>query len=267
MEFYLGTHLDSWLQNTDIPLMVSNRRLSQRKSLPRAICNWVLDSGGFSELSLFNTWQTTPRQYVQRVRRYKEEIGNLQWAATQDWMCEPFITKKTGLSVAEHQDRTVTSYIELMTMYPEMDWLPVIQGFTKPQYLECIEKYATRHVDLTSLPIVGIGSVCRRQATEEAVDIFHTISNLGIALHGFGVKTSGVLKSSKYLASSDSMAWSAAARRLAEPFFDDCIGHINCANCLRYATYWREQVMININTSITIGQGRWKNGIGPVDAR
>ncbi len=34
--------------------------------------------------------------------RYRDEIGCLLWAAPQDWMCEPWITAKTGLTVAEH---------------------------------------------------------------------------------------------------------------------------------------------------------------------
>jgi len=28
----------------------------------------------------------TPEQYVAAVRRYRDEIGNLDWAAPQDWM-------------------------------------------------------------------------------------------------------------------------------------------------------------------------------------
>jgi hypothetical protein len=28
-----------------------------------------------------------------------------------DWMCEPFMLAKTGLSVREHQQRTVTNYL------------------------------------------------------------------------------------------------------------------------------------------------------------
>ncbi len=34
--------------------------------------------------------------------RYRDEIGCLLWAAPHDWMCEPWITAKTGLTVAEH---------------------------------------------------------------------------------------------------------------------------------------------------------------------
>ena len=57
------------------------------------------------------------------VRRYADEIGNLAWAAAQNWMCEPWIVEETGLSVAEHQRRTIENYLELRTKAPELPWL------------------------------------------------------------------------------------------------------------------------------------------------
>ncbi|WNO26803.1 hypothetical protein SEA_SCRICK_20 [Mycobacterium phage Scrick] len=86
---YLGTHITSWLGHAGVPLFVSHRRLKRLRSLPRAIEVWALDSGGFSELSMFGGWQTTAREYVEAVNRYDQQIGKLEWAAPQDWMCEP----------------------------------------------------------------------------------------------------------------------------------------------------------------------------------
>ncbi len=81
--FYLGTHHPGWLRTTHIPLFVSDRRLRGYKTLPRASGPWALDSGGFTELSSYGTWDhgPTPRQYAARVRRYRDEIGHLAWAA------------------------------------------------------------------------------------------------------------------------------------------------------------------------------------------
>ena len=62
-------------------LFVSHRRLAARKTLPRAAAGWALDSGGFSELSLYGRWRTTARHYNAAVRRYDDEIGKLEWAA------------------------------------------------------------------------------------------------------------------------------------------------------------------------------------------
>jgi hypothetical protein len=56
----------------------------------------ALDSGGFTELRLHGGWRTTAAEYVTVVRRYRDQIGCLEWAAPQDWMCEPFMLAKTG---------------------------------------------------------------------------------------------------------------------------------------------------------------------------
>src|SRR5215831_19593742 len=104
--------MPNWLNTVEVPLMVSYPRLRRRakRDLPRAKAAWVLDSGGYSELSLHGAWQISPQQYVADVRRYVDQVGMLQWAAVQDYMCEPWILEKTGLDILEHQYRSVVSY-------------------------------------------------------------------------------------------------------------------------------------------------------------
>ncbi|MGW4241176.1 deazapurine DNA modification protein DpdA family protein [Nocardia sp. NPDC004722] len=46
MKFYLGTHQPHWLALTDVPLFISDVRLRDRKTFPRARGEWGLDSGG-----------------------------------------------------------------------------------------------------------------------------------------------------------------------------------------------------------------------------
>ena len=48
MTFYLGTHQSDWLQDVEVPLFISRRRLAYRKKLKPAVTNWALDSGGFT---------------------------------------------------------------------------------------------------------------------------------------------------------------------------------------------------------------------------
>jgi hypothetical protein len=103
----LGAHMPHWLAELDVPLFVSHRRLAGRRTLPRARTGWALDSGGFTELSMFGGWRTAAEDYVAAVRRYATEIGNLEWAAPMDWRCEPVMLAKTGLDVPDHQRRTV----------------------------------------------------------------------------------------------------------------------------------------------------------------
>ncbi len=241
LAFYVGAHQPHWLWRAGFPLFVSHRQLARRRGLRPASCRWALDSGGFTELSLHGRWVTGAEGYAAAVARYAETIGGLDFAAPQDWMCEPHILARTGLSVREHQDRTVASYLELRRLAPDLPFIPVLQGWHLADYLRCVRLYAAAGVDLAAVPLTGLGSVCRRQSTAEIAVIVASLARLGIRLHGFGVKTSGLGRYGHLLVSADSMAWSYAARRL--PALPGCTGHKNCANCLAYATGWRSRIL------------------------
>jgi hypothetical protein len=263
LQFLLGTHMPNWLgrpqldgsQSSPVPLFISDRRLRGYRRLPRAVTPWALDSGGFTELSTHGTWDNgpTPREYVARVRRYRDEIGNLRWAAAQDWMCEAWIIRKTGLTVDEHHRRTIDNLIRLRDLAPDLDILAVVQGDTVDDYRRCVERYDRAGIDLTREPLVGVGSICRRQNTTEAGRILAALHSCGITrLHGFGFKILGLRRYAHLLASADSMAWSIAARR--EPPLPGCHGHRNCANCPRYAYQWRNRVVTDVDNAQTTGQ-------------
>lgn len=237
MRIYLGTHETSWLGRTDVPLFISRRRLAKRKRLPTAIGRWALDSGGFTELAMFAGWQTSKEQYAEEVVCYQEEIRNMDFASIQDWMCEPVMIERTGLSVRGHQERTVQSLIDLQALAPGVPWCPVIQGFSVDEYLECVELYGSAGIDLSQFDRVGVGSVCRRQATREAVDIFSALRVFGLKLHGFGLKA-GFIKTAVAckVESSDSLSWSKQARSQGIRL-PGCT-HKKCSNCIRWATQW-----------------------------
>lgn len=223
-------------------MFVSHRQLGCRdRRLKPATCDWALDSGGFTEISQYGRWLTGPEEYVFAVGRYSAEIGRLEFAAPQDWMCEPFMLARTGLSVREHQERTVTNYLELTALAPELPFIPVLQGWRLPDYLRCVEMYEGAGVRLAQLPRVGLGSVCRRQSTAEIAEITSELAGLGLRLHGFGVKTQGLAIYGRHLASADSMAWSYAARY--EPRYPGCTSHKTCSNCLLFASSWRDKVI------------------------
>ena len=243
--FFLGTHQPGWLGRLDVPLFCSHRTLRTRRTLPRARARWALDSGGFTELRLHGGWQTTPTEYAHAVARYAAEVGHLAWAAPQDWMCEPFMLARTGLSVAEHQARTVDNYATLRQLAPGLPFIPVVQGWRLADYLACIDRYATAGIDLAAVPLVGLGSVCRRQATGQIGAIVGELAAAGLRLHGFGVKRQGLARYADHLQSADSLAWSYAARR--RPALPGCVGHRTCANCPRYALAWRQQVLAGLD--------------------
>jgi len=242
VRFWLGTHRPYWLGQTDVPLMVSHRTLGARKRLPRASAPWVLDSGGYSELSMYGEWRTAARTYSAAVYRYAQEIGMLEWAAVQDWMCEPWILKKTGFDTLEHQYRSVVSYLELRLRAPDLPWMPVLQGWEPDDYLRHYDLYERAGVSLAALPIVGIGSVCRRQSVRGAIDLLVHLSGAGVKLHGFGLKMTALRSLASFLTSSDSMAWSYEAMSRGI----QC--NAPCANHMHYALEWRERVLASMDT-------------------
>ncbi|WP_437309936.1 DUF7221 family queuine tRNA-ribosyltransferase-like protein [Sorangium sp. So ce388] len=258
VRFYLGTHHPSWLASAGVPLFVSRRSLAGRKSFPRAIAPWSEDSSGFSEAQLYGHWTITAKEYANEVRRHRDEIGMLDWAAPQDWMCEPIVRSGgrsgrevfvgTKLSVLEHQRRTVDNLVELRGIAPDVHWMPVIQGWTPGEYLDCVELYARAKIDLTQEPIVGVGTVCRRQNTITATLIMSELASLGLRLHGFGYKIEGLQAAARHLASADSLAWSENGKYRLIPGHDKPgpgrrTGHKNCANCLEFAMDWRNDLL------------------------
>src|SRR5262249_30019635 len=91
-------------------------------------------------------------------------------------------------------------------------------------------------------PIVGVGTMCKRQHTEEALAVLRPLHSLGLRLHGFGFKIDGLRAgASALLASADSMAWSKAAA--SRPVKLLGCTHKHCGNCVRWALAWRQDVL------------------------
>jgi hypothetical protein len=242
MDFYLGTDVAglSW----GVPVMVSHGRLRERKHLPRATAPWICDSRGFSELSEHGRWTIGARDYAAALLRYSGRPGRLVWASPQDWMCEPDILAKTGKTVTEHQQLTVESVLLLRSLLAgRVHVIPVLQGWRLPDYLAHIDLYAAHGVDLRAEPVVGLGSVCRRQATGEIHGIVSVLESMGLRLHGFGVKTAAIAAVGPLLASADSFAWSYGGRR-AKHCTHGLTDH--AANCRDCALAWRTRVLARL---------------------
>ena len=235
-EFYLGTHLPGWLRCVKVPLFISRRRLTRYRTLPVAATDWALDSGGFTELTMFGTWTTTAHEYARDVTRFSEEVGRLRWAAPQDWMCEPAMLHRTGLTIAEHQQRSVESVLQLREL-TSVPIVPVLQGWEVADYMTHAGMYEHAGIDLYAEPLVGVGSICRRQATREAAEIARQLQPL--RLHAFGAKQDALRLYGHRLTSCDSMAWSFGGRRKPDP---SCPKG-SCANCLHYAMAWRRRLL------------------------
>lgn len=245
--FYLGTTMPAWLRTSQHPLFISHKRLTRYKTLPQAKTNWCLDSGGFTELTQHGTWTIPPQDYIQAVKRYEQHIGKLDWCAPQDWMCEPWIINKTGKTIRQHQQNTVNSYIQLAEHLGNLV-IPVLQGWELDDYLHCVDIYNNAGIDLTQHHTVGLGSVCRRQNTNQITQIVQKLYSLGIKLHGFGVKTTGLKHYANKLVSADSMAWSFSGSKQRP-----CpqTGNRTCSTCWHYAVQWRNKILTQLSHTTT----------------
>lgn len=54
---------------------------------------------------------------------------------------------------------------------PELPYMPVLQGWTRGDYEQCVTLYEAAGVNLSQEPRVGVGSICRRQGTPEVAEI------------------------------------------------------------------------------------------------
>lgn len=256
MTWYLGIHRPNWLADprlADVPVFIS-RRVFPTRTFPKAVGRYAIDSGGFTELQHFGEWTITPDEYVAFLRRAWHETGPFDFAAPMDWMCEPAVIEGghfagqhfvgTGLSVDEHLALTVDNFVELRALAPELPIIPVVQGWRRADYLRCADMYRAAGVDLTAEPIVGVGSVCRRQNTDEAAQIIDALQDWGIPrIHGFGFKIEGLRQCWFEMHTADSMSWSKDGRHegpCQHPPYAKGFAPKSEANCLPYALRWRK---------------------------
>jgi len=241
-EFYLGTNMTRWLGKVAVPLFVSHRRLAREHPyhLPRATARWCLDSGAFTEVANFGRFLTTPVEYAAAIRRYRDEVGMLGWCAPQDHMCEPWVLARSEVAstVGQAQAYTVDNYLTLRALDAAV--IPVLQGQTLADYRSHIDAYSRAGVDLFAEPVVGLGSVCRRQATRPIAELIAALHGDGLRLHGFGVKLLGLRRYGWCLTSADSMAWSTWGRRTVPCPVSNSK---SCTSCLHFALDWRAKVV------------------------
>lgn len=221
MLFFVGLHQPSDLKRV-LFACVSIVRLRRRKApLNRPACGWIMDSGAFTELSLHGKYRHTALEFAIDAARWV--VPSLMAVVAQDYMCEPFILKKTGLSLSDHQRLTIERYDELRRAWEIIGtgaayWppiIPVLQGWTVDDYLRHLDAYGAR---LKPGMWVGVGSVCKRQGNVKLIEaIFIALSarRPDLRWHAFGIKItalkSAIIRALVY--SADSMAWSYSARK------------------------------------------------------
>ncbi|MCG5460829.1 hypothetical protein MED01_004255 [Micromonospora sp. MED01] len=262
--WYLGIHMPSWLANerlADVPVFISRRTFMDRrtgryrKTFPRAVGRYAVDSGGFTELKDFGKWTISADEYIEFLERLQEETGPYDFAAPRDRMCEPAVITGgtfaglhfvgTGLTLEQHLELTAEDGVDMRQRAPHLRTMLVLQGWRKKDYHRCWDLYEQAGIDLTKEPVVGIGSVCRRQHMDEAADILDSLWDRGLRnMHGFGFKITGLRTCWEQLATADSMSWSKDGRHTPgcqHPPYARGKEPKNEANCLRFALEWRNR--------------------------
>lgn len=155
-----------------------------------------------------------PEVYAAQIRKWKGN-GELLAAVSQDYMCEPAMLERTGLTVADHQRLTIERYDAILACDTGVYIMPVLQGYAPEEYVSHVRQYGER---LPHGAWVGVGSVCKRNASPEKIlDVLLAIKRErpDLRLHGFGLKMTalgnGIIR--QLLETADSMAWSFAARK------------------------------------------------------
>lgn len=214
MEFFVGLHQPSDARHfPEQPVCISVNRLAGRRG-DFTVRRWMLDSGAFTTIARHGGYPEPVGVYAAQIDRWAS-VGSLAWAVAQDYMCEPVMLKRTGLTVADHQQLTIERYDALVAEGCAVPILPVLQGYHPDDYVAHIAQYGER---LPEGARVGVGSVCKRNADpSEILRVLWAIRGVrpDLRLHGFGLKITAlshpVIRG--WFASADSMAWSYAARK------------------------------------------------------
>jgi hypothetical protein len=189
MKFFVGMHQPADARHVVAACISINRIRDRKSSFP--VGDWIMDSGAFTEISTHGRYRHSVKDYATAARRWIGN-GNLLAIVAQDYMCEPFILEKTGLTIADHQRLTIERYDELLAEGLPCHVMPVLQGFNPADYANHVRQYGDR---LTHGMWVGVGSVCKRQGdpmlTVAVLDAILTVRP-DLRLHGFGVKISSL---------------------------------------------------------------------------
>lgn len=238
---YIGAPTVAWLGRedlADVPKCLSRNRAAGYKGrrLPQAACEVLYDSGGFMELKTYGRWRQDADAFVAETRANLDQIGwdRVVAVVQQDWMCEDVVidggSTREGrfvgtrqlldpgwrLSMDEmvlrHQELTVENWVLLRRIAPDLKVVPVLQGQTVDQYLRHLVMFHRAGMSPIGEPLIGLGSVCRRQGTAETAAIVRKLAAHGTRLHGFGVGVAGLSLYGNDVVSTDSTAWSFGGR-------------------------------------------------------
>jgi len=207
LKFYIGFSWDKKIRdNNTYPYcfisIASNYSYNCYKKLTPWFINnakdIMLDSGGFSFLNRFGDYPFGFDKFVEWIHMIDDvnDCG-VGYVATPDYPCEKDITRTCKLkSNRERIIKTVDNAIIIMDEYPDINWMPVLQGFTLDEYKHCLDLYRNRGINPEKF---AIGSMCRRKNVRQIENYVRNLIEYGLTekIHLFGLLMNGL--KSKYL--------------------------------------------------------------------
>lgn len=191
MIFYVGLHHPGDAIHFRHAFVSINALKNRRKPISHR--RVPIDSGAFTLLNKHGHYPEPVEAYAQQLYDlWVNSVVRIDFAVAQDYMCEPFVLAKTGLTIPEHQRLTVERYDGLVAALKVLfegaipfPIMPVLQGFAVSDYLQHLAMYGER---LTPGMRVGVGSVCKRQGKVAVIEeLLTAIKEVrpDLRLHGF----------------------------------------------------------------------------------
>jgi hypothetical protein len=219
MKFYLGFGWESKIRKENTyPLgfvsVACNYSYNSYKKLTgwkiNGLTDLMLDSGGFSFLNRFGDYPISWNMFVDWVHKMNDvNNGIVSYVATPDYPCEKEITRTCELATNfERIIKTIDNAVVVMDKYPDIKWMPVIQGYNFEEYKQCLDLYRSRGINPEKF---AIGSMCRRSDVRQIEQYVKKLIEYGLKekIHLFGLCAKGL--KSKYLDSvvdsSDSISY------------------------------------------------------------
>jgi hypothetical protein len=133
-----------------------------------------------------------------------ENRQQFEWAAVMDYACEERFDRLW--SVEDRIDATIENTIRQFDLHGgEYDLLPVLQGRSLDDYIECYDRLEAAGVPVRKC---GLGTVCRLSSSEKIVELEKSLREAREFdyIHGFGVKVDSFSRGATF-ESADSQAW------------------------------------------------------------
>ena len=168
-----------------------------------------LDSGGFSFFSRHGDYPFGAPDLAELGLRLKADA-----VACMDYPCESSVDRGAVRTNEDRISKTVSNARACLAI-AGVPWLPVIQGSSIEEYLECIRQLESARA---IRPYMGVGTLCRRVSREDTWEVLRAIRRAlpDVRLHGFGVDLR-LIRDRRIrgtLFSADSSAWNWTPRSL-----------------------------------------------------